>query len=1507
MITLDMKMRTVAARLRSVALICALAVSVLLAHLTLSPPPSALTQSQPMVTLMLGSGSISEDGGETGVTASLDHPSSATTTVTVSAAAVPPAVAGDFALSANRELTIAIGATSSSGVVTITGVDNEVDAPDKTVRMSATVANTQGVTAPAAVDLTLTDDDPSPVATLSVVSGAISEDGGETGVTASLDHPSSAMTTVTVSAAAVPPAVAGDFALSANRELTIAIGATSSSGVVTITGVDNEVDAPDKTVRMSATVANTQGVTAPAAVDLTLTDDDPSPVATLSVVSGAISEDGGETGVTASLDHPSSATTTVTVSAAAVPPAVAGDFALSANRELTIAIGATSSSGVVTITGVDNEVDAPDKTVRMSATVANTQGVTAPAAVDLTLTDDDPSPVATLSVVSGAISEDGGETGVTASLDHPSSATTTVTVSAAAVPPAVAGDFALSANRELTIAIGATSSSGVVTITGVDNEVDAPDKTVRMSATVANTQGVTAPAAVDLTLTDDDPSPVATLSVVSGAISEDGGETGVTASLDHPSSATTTVTVSAAAVPPAVAGDFALSANRELTIAIGATSSSGVVTITGVDNEVDAPDKTVRVSATAANTQGVTAPAAVDLTLTDDDPSPVATLSVVSGAISEDGGETGVTASLDHPSSATTTVTVSAAAVPPAVVSDFTLSANKVLTILPLATTSVGVVTITGVDNEVDAPDKAVRVSATAANTQGVTAPADVELSITDDEVAPTVTLVLGSGSIGESGGVTAVRARLSHASSAMTTVTVSASPVSPAVAGDFTLSANRVLTILPLATTSVGVVTITGVDNEVDAPDKAVRVSATAANTQGVTAPADVELSITDDEVAPTVTLHLTPDSISENVGTTTTVVTARLSHASSATTTVTVSASPVSPAVAGDYSLSANRVLTILPMSTTSVGVVTITAVDNGVDAPDKAVRVSATAANTNPDGVTAPAPVTLVITDDEVAPTVTLHLMPDSISENVGTATTVVTARLSHASSATTTVTVSASPVSPAVVSDFTLSANKVLTILPMSTTSVGVVTITAVDNGVDAPDKAVTVSATAANTNPDGVTAPATVDLTLTDDEGTPTVTLTLEASIITESGGEVEVTARLSHPSSATTTVTVSVGADASVELNPDPAALIIKPLATVSVGTVRIRAVNNDVAGPNPRVTLTAMIGYEHGEPVLVPATLTISDDDEAGVTLSRTEVIVAEHGGIDSYAVRLNTEPTADVTITVSSGDVYTATVSTNNLLFTALNWGISQTVTVTGVDDNVDNPGDVRRVNITHSVSGGGYESVSVSDVAVTVTDDDVPAPAPVPTPTPELIATPTPVPMLVTRPTPIPTARPPTPDVPAAILTPTPVRNVPTPVPVVLIAPTPLPTPSPTPLPTPSPTPLPTPSPTPAATPTPTPLPTPTPSAIRSEEPTPTPSPTPLPTPTHTPAATPTPVTALLVDPAIPSVLTETEQARRTRSALDLVTSAGRERLTLVVVLVPILAVAGIAFAYLILRRR
>ena len=59
--------------------------------------------------------------------------------------------------------------------------------------------------------------------------------------------------------------------------------------------------------------------------------------------------------------------------------------------------------------------------------------------------------------------------------------------------------------------------------------------------------------------------------------------------------------LSAAPLSLAVAGDFELSTARTLTIAGGLTTSTGTVTITAHDKDVDAADKELTVSGTAVN------------------------------------------------------------------------------------------------------------------------------------------------------------------------------------------------------------------------------------------------------------------------------------------------------------------------------------------------------------------------------------------------------------------------------------------------------------------------------------------------------------------------------------------------------------------------------------------------------------------------------------------------------------------------------------------------------------------------------------------------------------------------------------------------------------------------------------------------------------------------------------------------------------------------------------------
>ena len=92
------------------------------------------------VTLVLDRPRITEAAGVSTVTARVSPASPTAFTVDVSAAAVSPAVGGDFMLSTdNIMLSFAANATRSTGTVTITAVDNTVDAPNKTVKVSGSV------------------------------------------------------------------------------------------------------------------------------------------------------------------------------------------------------------------------------------------------------------------------------------------------------------------------------------------------------------------------------------------------------------------------------------------------------------------------------------------------------------------------------------------------------------------------------------------------------------------------------------------------------------------------------------------------------------------------------------------------------------------------------------------------------------------------------------------------------------------------------------------------------------------------------------------------------------------------------------------------------------------------------------------------------------------------------------------------------------------------------------------------------------------------------------------------------------------------------------------------------------------------------------------------------------------------------------------------------------------------------------------------------------------------
>ena len=81
---------------------------------------------------------------------------------------------------------------------------------------------------------------------------------------------------------------------------------------------------------------------------------------------------------------------------------------------------------------------------------------------------------------------------------------------------------------------------------------------------------------------------------------------------------------------------------------------------------------------------------------------------------------------------------------------------------------------------------------------------------------------------------------------------------------------------------------------------------------------------------------------------------------------------------------------------------------------------------------------------------------------------------------------------------------------------------------------------------------------------------------------------------------------------------------------------------------------------------------MTITDDDTAGVTVSKSAVTVTEQDTTgDTYTVVLDSQPTANVTITIGGQTAADITATPTPLTFTTTNWATAQTVTVTAAND--------------------------------------------------------------------------------------------------------------------------------------------------------------------------------------------------------------------------------------------
>jgi len=99
----------------------------------------------------------------------------------------------------------------------------------------------------------------------------------------------------------------------------------------------------------------------------------------------------------------------------------------------------------------------------------------------------------------------------------------------------------------------------------------------------------------------------------------------------------------------------------------------------------------------------------------------------------------------------------------------------------------------------------------------------------------------------------------------------------------------------------------------------------------------------------------------------------------------------------------------------------------------------------------------------------------------------------------------------------------------------------------------------------------------------------------------------------------------------------------------------------------------------------------------------------VTEGGATDTYTVALRAQPLGPVTVTATANSQVTVNgLSSATLGFTPTDWSVPKTVTVRAVDDTlVEGP---HYGKVTHTVSGGGYDSLAPVELTANVTDNDV-----------------------------------------------------------------------------------------------------------------------------------------------------------------------------------------------------
>jgi hypothetical protein len=386
-----------------------------------------------------------------------------------------------------------------------------------------------------------------------------------------------------------------------------------------------------------------------------------------------------------------------------------------------------------------------------------------------------------------------------------------------------------------------------------------------------------------------------------------------------------------------------------------------------------------------------------------------------------------------------------------------------------------------------------------------------------------------------------------------------------------------------------------------------------------------------------------------------------------------------------------------------------VTVTGVDDFIDDGDQAFTIAvgaATSGDAQYNGIDPNDPIGINVDNDGVS----ISVQPTTAIAVSETGTTAqLSVVLGSQPSANVTIAVTSTDTTEATVS----TAQLVFT--PANWNVLQAVTVTGIDDFIDDGDQPFTITLGAAvstDATYNGID-PADVAGTNADNDIASIIVQPTSGLVTSEAGGSDAFSVVLG--SQPTANVTIAVASSDASEGTTLQTSLTFTPADWNQAQTVNVVGVDDVLADSVQLYTviLSAAVSTDASYSGVNPADVSVTnlDNDVSGVTVDPTSgLVVSEFGDTETFTMVLDTAPTANVTISLTSSAPLEGTVLPTSVTFTPSNWNVPQTVTVTGVNDTVADGNQLFTI-VTGAVvsSDPTYSGIAVPDVEVTNIDND------------------------------------------------------------------------------------------------------------------------------------------------------------------------------------------------------